>query len=68
MSKINLEGFDHIVFTVQSIEETCAFYTRVLGLTVAAGDPCERRSLKSPLPGGLSRIVAPVAPRKPGEG
>ena len=47
MSKINLERFDHIVFTVQSIEETCAFYTRVLGLSVQAYefDGTKRKSL-----------------------
>ncbi len=33
MPTVSLERFDHIVFTVQSIDETCAFYTRVLGLT-----------------------------------
>jgi len=34
MSKISLERFDHMVFTVRSIDATCAFYARVLGLTV----------------------------------
>ena len=36
MSGIGLERIDHIVFTVHSIEDTCAFYARVLGLTVQA--------------------------------
>ncbi len=47
MSKISLERFDHIVFTVQSIDETCAFYARVLGLTVQTYefDGSERKSL-----------------------
>lgn len=34
MSGIRLERIDHIVFTVQSIEGTFAFYARVLGLNV----------------------------------
>ncbi len=34
MPNVTLERFDHIVFTVRNIEETCAFYARVLGLEV----------------------------------
>ena len=47
MSGIGLERIDHIVFTVQSIEKTCAFYARVLGLTVQAYvyGGAERKSL-----------------------
>jgi len=47
MSGIGLERIDHIVFTVQSIEDTCAFYKRVLGLTVQAYayGGAERKSL-----------------------
>lgn len=47
MSKISLERFDHIVFTVQSIDATCAFYARVLGLSVQTYEfaGTERKSL-----------------------
>ena len=31
---IRIDRFDHIVLTVGSIERTCAFYGRVLGMTV----------------------------------
>jgi len=30
-----IESIDHIVFTVKSVEETCDFYHRVLGMEVA---------------------------------
>lgn len=47
MSKISVERVDHIVFTVQNIEATCVFYTRVLGLTVQVYEfgGAKRRSL-----------------------
>ena|ERR1700761_7561246 len=31
---IRIDRFDHIVLTVSSIEHTCSFYARVLGMTV----------------------------------
>ena len=34
-SVIKIENIDHFVLTVASIDATCAFYTRVLGMQVA---------------------------------
>lgn len=31
---MNVRALDHLVLTVSSIEATCAFYTRALGMTV----------------------------------
>ncbi|MCP1677084.1 catechol 2,3-dioxygenase-like lactoylglutathione lyase family enzyme [Natronocella acetinitrilica] len=31
---MRIEGIDHLVLTVRSIEATCAFYSRVLGMEV----------------------------------
>ena len=31
---LKIDRFDHIVLTVQDIEKTCEFYTRVLGMEV----------------------------------
>src|SRR5438046_1050439 len=31
---MNIDRIDHVVMTVQSIDETCAFYSRVLGMQV----------------------------------
>jgi catechol 2,3-dioxygenase-like lactoylglutathione lyase family enzyme len=31
---MNIEAIDHIVLTVKDIDETCAFYTKVLGMRV----------------------------------
>lgn len=31
---MNIDHLDHLVLTVQNIEATCAFYTRVLGMRV----------------------------------
>jgi catechol 2,3-dioxygenase-like lactoylglutathione lyase family enzyme len=36
---MRVDAIDHFVLTVASIEETCAFYERVLGMTtVSFGD------------------------------
>ncbi|KUF10653.1 VOC family protein [Pseudoponticoccus marisrubri] len=44
-----LERFDHLVLTVADIETTCAFYARVLGMSVlhfTAADGSTRRALR----------------------
>jgi catechol 2,3-dioxygenase-like lactoylglutathione lyase family enzyme len=33
---MNIEQLDHLVLTVQSIEATCAFYRRVLGMEIVS--------------------------------
>lgn len=31
---VNIDRIDHVVFTVRDIDATCAFYSRVLGMSV----------------------------------
>jgi catechol 2,3-dioxygenase-like lactoylglutathione lyase family enzyme len=35
---MDIEGIDHVVFTVRDIEATCDFYARALGVTVISFD------------------------------
>ena len=43
---IKIDRVDHFVLTVRDIEATCAFYTRVLGMTVDVFGPQRRTALK----------------------
>jgi len=39
---MKIDRFDHIVLTVRSVEATCAFYERVLGMKVVTFGPGRR--------------------------
>jgi catechol 2,3-dioxygenase-like lactoylglutathione lyase family enzyme len=43
---IAIDRVDHFVLTVRDIEATCAFYSRVLGMTVEVFGPQRRTALK----------------------
>ena len=42
---VALDRLDHFVLTVADIDATCAFYTRVLGMTVERFGPLNRTAL-----------------------
>lgn len=42
---VALDRLDHFVLTVADIDATCAFYTRVLGMTVETFGPLKRTAL-----------------------
>src|SRR5262249_16061537 len=46
IKSMKIDRVDHFVLTVRSIEATCAFYTRVLGMTVEGFGPQKRTALK----------------------
>ena len=43
---IAIDRVDHFVLTVRDVEATCAFYSRVLGMTVEVFGPERRTALK----------------------
>jgi catechol 2,3-dioxygenase-like lactoylglutathione lyase family enzyme len=43
---IKIDRLDHLVLTVRDIDVTCAFYTRVLGMTVEIFGAQKRTALK----------------------
>src|SRR3954471_7584212 len=45
-SMIKIDRVDHLVLTVRDIDATCAFYTRVLGMTVEIFGAQKRTALK----------------------
>jgi catechol-2,3-dioxygenase len=51
MGRMKIERIDHIVMTVNDVEKTCAFYTKVLGMNVVPSC-CERKVLSF----GLQKI------------
>lgn len=55
-----LERIDHFVLTVRDVDETCAFYVRVLGMTVREFGPLKRKALHF----GTSKINLHLAGRE----
>lgn len=45
-SKVEILNLDHLVLTVRSIDETCEFYNKVLGMEVVIFGPQDRKALK----------------------
>ena len=45
-SPVTIDRLDHFVLTVRSIEATCDFYTRVLGMEVTTFGPQARKALR----------------------
>jgi catechol 2,3-dioxygenase-like lactoylglutathione lyase family enzyme len=51
-----VERLDHIVLTVEDIDRTCDFYTRVLGMTVESFTPTANSVKRVALHFGLNKI------------
>lgn len=63
---MRIERLDHLVLTVADIEETCAFYTRVLGMTVVAFGPEDPDKRRTALRFGQQKINLHAVGRPPG--
>jgi catechol 2,3-dioxygenase-like lactoylglutathione lyase family enzyme len=63
---MRIERLDHLVLTVADIEATCAFYTRVLGMTVVTFGPEDPDRRRTALRFGQQKINLHAVGRAPG--